>query len=192
LTSQKAPARARPRLILASVLVVVALAWGAQAAAQEVPPTTAPGPTPELLVPGDTTPATTAPSAGDSVPTVSVPDGGDEGGGDGGLDASTKVWLIVIGLLLVAGVTIALTVLYWRHTQPGRIIAEKPEREPRRWPWTREPEPEQPLDPTLRQPRPGPVAAEASEPEPEPPPEPEEPAPAPRPAHPEPDYWSGV
>ena len=200
MTSYKPPARARPRLILLALVVVAALGWGTHATAQETPTTTAPGAPPELLVPGDTTPATTAAPTQESVPTVTVPEAGDDSG-DGGLDASTKVWLIVIGLVLVAAVTAVLTVLYWRHTRPSRAIAEKPERTKPRW-WARVTErsiAEQP-DPTTPMPRPGhegSLAEPSPAPEPaaEPPAEPlvgDEPEEPEHPARPAPDYWSGV
>ena len=43
-----------------------------------------------------------------------------------GLDANEKVWIIVGGLVVIALVLLVLTVIYWRHTRPGRRSEDDP------------------------------------------------------------------
>jgi hypothetical protein len=128
------PVRTRPLLGLVALAVAGIVALPTAAGAQESPTTT----TPELLVPGDTTP-TTAPAAGAQGSTVTSTPAEDGGLFDLDVDASTKVWIIVGGLVGVAVLIAALTVIYWRHTRPERPEPEPdaPKKKRRRKRWRR-------------------------------------------------------
>lgn len=104
------------RLAVAALVGLGALAAAPSAGAQEPAPTT----TNPVLVPGETTPTTRAPSGGTPAPTSTTE--ADDGGGllDLDLDANEKVWIIVGGLVVIAVVMAVLTVVYWRHTRPDR------------------------------------------------------------------------
>lgn len=69
------------------------------------PPTEA---TPELLVPGPTSP-----------PTTEAADDDTTAAGAGGMTYEDRVRLIVWGLVAIAVVVAVLTFFYWRHTRPG-------------------------------------------------------------------------
>jgi hypothetical protein len=84
---------------------------------------------PELLVPADPS-ATTAPAAAgdgdldaDTSSSTTVPATGATG--DDGLAASTKVWIIIGGLVGVALLVLLLTILYWRRTKPSAVAARQ-------------------------------------------------------------------
>ena len=107
------PRRAFAGLALAAMLV---LGGGSASWAQDPTATTVP-PTSDVLIPGTTVaPASTPPS---STSTTAAPEEEDEGGFLD-LDANEKVWVIVAALVGVAIVMMVLTVIYWRHTRPGR------------------------------------------------------------------------
>jgi hypothetical protein len=106
------PRRALAGLALAAMLV---LGGGTAAWAQDPTATTVP-PTSGVLVTGTTVAPTSTPASTTS--TTAAPE--DDEGGFLDLDANEKVWVIVAALVGVAIVMMVLTVLYWRHTRPGR------------------------------------------------------------------------
>ncbi len=113
------PVRPRPVvLVLAALAMAAMLVAPAMAEAQEVPTTTVP----ELLVPGDTTP-TTAGGGAPATTTTETP-ATDDGGLFHDVDANTKVWIIVGGLVTVAVLIAILTIIYWRHTRPAPVDAD--------------------------------------------------------------------
>lgn len=107
-----------PRRVLAALALTAALGLGLGApAAAQVPTTTTPG----VLVPGSTVATTVPPTTAAPAPT----DAADDEGGvlDFDLDANEKVWIIVGALVAVALLLLVLTIVYWRHTKPGRSVA---------------------------------------------------------------------
>jgi hypothetical protein len=112
-------------VLLAGFLVLAPLAGaGAQEGVSEPS-------VPELLVPGDpavtTVPAVTEGAELDAgaPASTSVPAATDAPSGDDGLAASTKVWIIIGGLVGVALLVLLLTILYWRRTKPSAVAARK-------------------------------------------------------------------
>ena len=122
--------RVRAGAVAAAGLLAVAGWLGASVASAEpqqippattVPATTDPAPVPttapgDLLVPGETTapPATTAGAPTSARPEPQTQDDNQDS------DAGRTVWMAIIGLLVVAVLILILTVLYARHTKPGR------------------------------------------------------------------------
>ena len=138
------PSPAAPNLsrrALAALALAAGLTFfsGAGASAQ-VPTTAVPG----VLVPGDTTASTVAPTT----TTTEAPAVADDGLLDFDFDANEKVWIIVGALVAVAILLLVLTIVYWRHTKPDRPKADRrtrmprptptgtAPRAPRRRPWT--------------------------------------------------------
>ena len=84
---------------------------------------------PELIVPGAPT-VTTAPTGAGAAPSsTTAPAPADSGSevqpsrADDGLAASTKVWIIIAGLVAVALLVLLLTIFYWKRTKPSAVAA---------------------------------------------------------------------
>ena len=114
------PSPAAPNLArraLAALVLIGGLSFSVAAGASaQVPTTTVPG----VLVPGDTTATTVAPTT-----TTEAPAAADDGLLDFDFDANEKVWIIVAALVAVALLLLVLTIIYWRHTQPDRPKADR-------------------------------------------------------------------
>jgi hypothetical protein len=77
---------------------------------------------PELIVPG--APSVTSGPAETPSSTTAVPAEATSSRDDG-LAASTKVWIIIGGLVGVAFLVLILTILYWRRTKPSAVAARR-------------------------------------------------------------------
>jgi lysylphosphatidylglycerol synthetase-like protein (DUF2156 family) len=114
--SPAAPNLSRRALAALALMAGLVFLVGAGASAQ-VPTTTVPG----VLVPGDTTATTVAPTT----TTSEAPAAADDGLLDFDFDANEKVWIIVAALVAVALLLLVLTIIYWRHTKPDRPKADR-------------------------------------------------------------------
>ena len=126
MTQSSAAARARRAALVPLMIAGAALVGAGSAGAGVVDPSVTT--VPELLVPGDTTPTTVADEpTEDQAPEESGPTTteSDSGSVDEGLSASTKGWLIIAGLVGVAFLILVLTIIYWRHTSPKRVVARE-------------------------------------------------------------------